>query len=259
MAATPLVTLGRSLAGMWRALATAVGALARAVGRNAATARELDPEHRRDAAALTVLLLAVVAGLGLYLDAAGPVGRGLADVTRVLIGTAAYLLPVVLGAAAVHMLRQVPRPQSRGRAVVGGTALTLAVVGLLHLGAGSPATTADRAHSGGLLGAAVGVPLAHGLSAALAVPVLFVLGVFGVLVVTATPLSVLRGAAGSLLRRRSGSESDSSTATATCRRRARSRRRAARGRDAPRSRSARSRQPPTPRAHRVRPAGRVPA
>ncbi|HZE49928.1 MAG TPA: hypothetical protein VE074_10220, partial [Jatrophihabitantaceae bacterium] len=40
-------SIGRGIAAMWRALAVVVGGVARAVGRNAATARDLDPEHRR--------------------------------------------------------------------------------------------------------------------------------------------------------------------------------------------------------------------
>ena len=75
--------------------------------------------------------------------------------------------------------------------LVGTLALTLAVLGLFDLWAGSPATAHGRAHAGGLIGAGVAAPLERGLSAVIAVPLLFLLGVFGILVVTATPISQL--------------------------------------------------------------------
>ena len=52
-----------------------VGTLARAVGRNAATARELDPAHRRDGAGLAVLAAAVVSAVAVWFGAAGALGR----------------------------------------------------------------------------------------------------------------------------------------------------------------------------------------
>jgi S-DNA-T family DNA segregation ATPase FtsK/SpoIIIE len=61
----------------------------------------------------------------------------------------------------------------------------------LDLWANSPRSSHERAHAGGLIGRAVAGPLSSGLSAAIAVPLLLMLGVFGVLVVTATPISAI--------------------------------------------------------------------
>jgi S-DNA-T family DNA segregation ATPase FtsK/SpoIIIE len=177
---------------MWHALAVVVGGLARAVGRNAATARDLDPEHRRDGGALGVIAIGAIAAMAIWAHAAGPIGRGLTALVRILIGNGAVVLPVILVGIGIHMLRQVAQPESRGRVIVGSLALTLSVVGLLDLWANSPTSAHGRSHAGGLLGAGIAAPLRHGLSAAIAVPLLFVLGVFGVLVVTATPISQLR-------------------------------------------------------------------
>ena len=63
---------------------------------------------------------------------------------------------------------------------------------MLHLWADSPSTNGGRSHAGGLLGAAIAAPLEGGLSAKIAVPLLFLLGGFGVLVLTATPVRQLR-------------------------------------------------------------------
>ncbi|MCW2497476.1 DNA translocase FtsK 4TM domain-containing protein, partial [Jatrophihabitans sp.] len=189
----PLVGVGKLIAALWHALATLVGGTARAVGRNAATARDLDPAHRRDGAALVVLALGIVSGVAVWFHAAGPIGHHIASGCRAVIGNGAVLLPLLLIGAAAHMLRQVPQPHSRGRLVVGGAALTVSILGLFDIWGASPSSAADRKDAGGALGAVIGGPLSHGVSAALAVPLLLILGAFGTLVVTATPFSVLVG------------------------------------------------------------------
>ena len=180
----------RAIGHLWLALGRLVGTLARAVGRNAASARELDPAHRRDGAGLGVLALAVIAAIALWFDAAGPLGAAIGGLLRLLIGNAAVAVPPLLGYGAVHILRQRPEPETRGRALVGYTTVMLAVTGMLHLWDGSPKTTGGWSHGGGALGAFVGL-LERVLPAALVVLVLFLLGTFGVLVVTATPISHL--------------------------------------------------------------------
>ena len=190
--ALPLVGLGHGISAVWRGSAHVVGGVARAIGRNAATARELEPEHRRDGAGLGVIAFGFICAMAVWADAAGPVGRAVTSACRLLLGNGAALLPLILVGAGAHLLRQEPQPQSRGRVLVGSTALTLSVLGLLDLWAGTPHTSHGRSYAGGLIGTAVGGPLSTGLSAAIAVPLLLGLGVFGILVVTATPISALR-------------------------------------------------------------------
>src|SRR5437588_857549 len=57
---SPLDLLLRALSLLWMGLAHGVGWVVRAVGRRAADARDLDPEHRRDGAGLLVLGIAVL-------------------------------------------------------------------------------------------------------------------------------------------------------------------------------------------------------
>jgi S-DNA-T family DNA segregation ATPase FtsK/SpoIIIE len=168
-----------------------LGSVARAVGRNAATARDLDPAHRRDGSALAVLATGLVAMVGIWFHAAGPIGKAINGGCRYLAGAGALLVPVILLATGAHMLRKAPEPQARGRLLVGATAISLAVLGLLDIWSGDPATAHGRASSGGIVGAAVGGALSQGLSAVIAVPLLAVLGAFGILVATATPISAL--------------------------------------------------------------------
>jgi S-DNA-T family DNA segregation ATPase FtsK/SpoIIIE len=187
----PFVALGKALALIWRSIASALGGLARAAGHGAVTAKELDPSHRRDGAALGVLALGLVTIMGAWFHAAGPVGRGLVDAIRTVIGNGAIVLPLVLLGAGAHMLRQARNPQARGRIVVGTVAITVAILGQFHLWANSPTAWDGRRHAGGAIGAVVGGPLERGLSAGVAVPLLLIVGIFGVLVVTATPVSAL--------------------------------------------------------------------
>jgi DNA segregation ATPase FtsK/SpoIIIE, S-DNA-T family len=204
----PFVGLGRALAAIWRAIASLIGGTARAAGRNAATARDLPPEHRRDGAALGVLAFGLISVMAVWFHAAGPIGRAVDAACRAFVGNAALLVPLVLLAGGAHMLRQAPEPQARGRVVVGAAALVIAVLGLLDVWADNPSTAHGRAHGGGLIGIVIGKPLSAGLSPVLAVPLLGVIGAFGILVVTATPISVLFGYFGSLLGLGRGAETE---------------------------------------------------
>ncbi len=186
----PVAPLGRSVAWCWSLLARAAGGAARAVGRQAATA-QLDPAHRRDGAGLAMLGLAVVAAVAAWWHDGGPVGSWIDRGLHATAGSLAAAVPVLLAASGVHLLRQLPKPEERGRVVVGWLALALAVPGLFHLGAGSPDTWSGRTRAGGLLGELAARPLERGLNAQVTVILLFLLGAFGVLVVTATPVNTL--------------------------------------------------------------------
>ncbi len=86
----------RALAAVWRTLARAVGSLIRAVGRGAASARDLDAAHRRDGWGLALLGIAVITAIGIWWHGAGPVGSMVDSAVRVWIGLIAVVFPVVL-------------------------------------------------------------------------------------------------------------------------------------------------------------------
>jgi DNA segregation ATPase FtsK/SpoIIIE, S-DNA-T family len=201
----PLAPLGRALSGGWLLLARGAGSAARAVGRQAATAR-LDPAHRRDGLGLAVVAVAVVTGVALWSSGGGPVGRVVHDLLRGGVGTLAVVLPVLFLAAGLHLLRQLPKPEERGRVGIGWAALALAGAGLFHLGNGRPADRAGRDGAGGLFGAWVAGPLQRGVGTALAVLLLVLVLFFGLLVVTKTPVNRIphriREVRDRLLRRR---------------------------------------------------------
>jgi len=185
----PLRLFGRALIAMWMGLAHALGWLVRAVGRKAATARELDPEHRRDGAGLAVLGLAVLLAAGVWFNAAGPVGVWLANTVRLFLGGIAAALPVLLLLGAVKLMRAPAEDGPRGRGLVGWTALFAGVGGLLHLGMGQPTAPLMLEKAGGLLGRVTGGLLATAVTSWVAVPLLLLTSLFGLLVVTATPIN----------------------------------------------------------------------
>jgi S-DNA-T family DNA segregation ATPase FtsK/SpoIIIE len=180
--------LGRGVGALWMGVAHSVGWVARGVGRQAATAREIDPEHRRDGAGLLMLGLAILVGVAVWAGSAGPLGTWVADAVRLFLGGLAVFLPLLLLYGAVRLMRKPADPEHRGRTVVGWTAIVVATASLLHV-AQRPADDVEMTHSGGLIGFGVGALLQRAVTAWVAVPLLVLLLLFGLLVITATPIS----------------------------------------------------------------------
>jgi S-DNA-T family DNA segregation ATPase FtsK/SpoIIIE len=168
-------------------VAHSVGWAARGVGRQAATARDLDPEHRRDGGGLLLLGLAILIAVAVWAGSAGPVGTWLADTVRLFFGGLAVILPLLLLYGSIRMMREPADPAHRGRSLVGWTALIIATASLLHV-AQHPAEDAVDT-SGGLIGYGVGALLERAVTGWVAVPLLVLLLLFGLLVITATPIS----------------------------------------------------------------------
>ncbi|WP_235928453.1 DNA translocase FtsK [Goekera deserti] len=179
--------LWRGASGVWSLLARGAGGLARSVAPPAEN-EPLAPEHRRDGVGLAVLGVAIVLGAAAWTTGIGPVGTGLATGVGWAIGSLVLVLPVVLLLVAVRLLRHPPRPEARGRLLIGWTCVLAAVLGTAHVVGGGPVEAGERGGAGGLFGWAVGTPLTAGLGAVVAVALLVLLAVFGLLVVTATPV-----------------------------------------------------------------------
>ncbi len=196
--------LGRGLGAVWLSLAHVVGSGTRHVGRGA---RDLDPVHRRDGLGLGLvgLALAVAAGTWFHLD--NPVGRVAVAVGAGAVGLLAPLIPLLLVAAAWRVLRRPQESAANGRLGVGACLVLVCAVGLIDVFGGSPlpseGATAMRG-AGGILGFLVASPLVALGSAWVAVPLLVLLGLFGVLILTATPLHLVRERVLGMLRGRSG-------------------------------------------------------
>ncbi|MFS0899639.1 FtsK/SpoIIIE family DNA translocase [Mycolicibacterium litorale] len=176
--------VGRGARAGWLMLAKGAGSTARSVGR----AREIEPGHRRDGVALALLGIAVVVAAASWFDAARPVGAWIDMVLRSLVGDAVALVPIVLAAVAVVLMRSEPDPESRPRLILGAAMIALPALGLWHLWSGSPQAPGERQQAAGFAGFAIGGPLADGLTAWIAAPLLFIGVLFGLLLVTGTTI-----------------------------------------------------------------------
>jgi S-DNA-T family DNA segregation ATPase FtsK/SpoIIIE len=165
-------------------VAKGAGSTARSVGR----ARDLEPGHRRDGIALGLLGLAVVLVASSWFDAARPVGGWIDTVVRAVIGSAVVLMPLLLIAIAVVLMRTEPNPEARPRLILGAAMIGLPVLGLWHLWAGAPEDPVARRAAAGFVGFALGGPLSDGLTVWIATPLLIIGVLFGVLLMTGTTI-----------------------------------------------------------------------
>ncbi|MDL4818134.1 DNA translocase FtsK [Actinomadura opuntiae] len=169
--------------------AVTVGSVFRAYGNGA---RNLDPEHRRDGLGLALLGSSIVLASVTWFRPDGVVTIALEKVVRGGIGIVAMALPVVLALLAWRTLRHPEQNEETGRVVIGLTALTVGVLGVLHIAAGIPSPAKDMPgvrDAGGVVGWLVSAPLDAALSGWVAVPLLLLLSGFGLLVITATPIA----------------------------------------------------------------------
>lgn len=159
--------------------------------------------HGHDVWGVLAVAVGVVAALGVYADAAGPVGEALATGIAAVVGRTAAFAPVglvVIGALLIRGPRQDGETDAVRlvRLVVGAGLVLVAACGLLHLAGGRPpldAAVDDVAEAGGWVGAAVGVPLVSLLSPWGAGLVLVAVAVIGAVLVTGVPLRTATGRA----------------------------------------------------------------
>ena len=136
------------------------------------------------------IVTAIVAGLGIYSNLAGPVGHGLAVGIGAAVGLVAWLVPpalLALGVLAIRGPRVEGDPPSFVRPAVGGGLILLALCGLLELTRGRPQwgdPLDDFVQAGGAVGALVGGTLSRLIGVWGAGLVLVALGVLGLLVLT---------------------------------------------------------------------------
>ncbi len=173
--------------GGWNLLARGAGGLARSVAKPE-EAEPLAPEHRRDGVGLAVLGLSIVLGAAAWSNEIGPVGGALADGMRWIVGSLVMVLPAVLFVAALRLLRSAPKPEARGRLVIGWLCTSASVLGIAQVTGTGADPEQGRPGSGGLVGWAVGTPLSAGIGPIVAVALLALLAFFGLLVITATPV-----------------------------------------------------------------------
>ncbi|MEU1806809.1 DNA translocase FtsK [Streptomyces sp. NPDC019937] len=189
----PYATSGvyRAARAVWMGLARTVAAMFRSIGRGA---KGLDPAHRKDGSALLLLAVALIVAAGTWSSLDGPVGDLVEMLVTGAFGRLDLVVPILLGAIAGRLFLHPERPEANGRIVIGLSALVIGVLGQVHIACGAPGRGQGDAaiqDAGGLIGWAVSRPLIYTMGDVLAVPLLVLLTVFGLLVVTATPVAAI--------------------------------------------------------------------
>jgi len=144
---------------------------------------------------------ALLLGLAVYLDLAGPLGRGIETLVGWLAGLGRFAIPLVLLGVGVSFVRR-GRSSSPFRLAIGWVMMSLSALGLLHLANGPDGISASADEfidAGGYLGAFVAEPLQAIIATAGAAVVLIAVLAGGALLVTRTSVATLAQNTGGFL------------------------------------------------------------
>ncbi|MGN5380418.1 DNA translocase FtsK [Streptomyces lasalocidi] len=182
----------RLVRALWLGAAHAVGAVFRGIGRGA---KNLDPAHRKDGIALLLFGIALIVACRHLGPSEGPRRRSRGDPRHRRLRPArparadtargdrrtVHPAPGAAGGQRTDRDRAVRARHRRARA--GPHRLRLARAQRRHAG--------DKGRRHGLIGWAAATPLTYTMTDVLAVPLLALLTIFGLLVVTATPVNAI--------------------------------------------------------------------
>ena len=128
-------TLFRGVAAVWLGIAHAVGAGARGIGRSA---RDLEPEHRRDGAGLFLFGVAVIVAAAVWFEMPGGLMELMRTIVTGSVGKIGWLVPLVVVLAGWRVMRDPVHNGPAGRQVIGWTAFAFGILGIVHIANGSP-------------------------------------------------------------------------------------------------------------------------
>jgi DNA segregation ATPase FtsK/SpoIIIE, S-DNA-T family len=202
----------RGIGALWKFFAKTLGSSIRFIFRGA---QDLDPAHQRDGLAFIVFILGLISAAGVWFSLDNVVGHGIYAAVFGLIGRLGFITPIIFIYFAFRLFRAPDDSKATGRIIVGTFVLLTSITGLLHILNGSSGTgqTAIR-NGGGWIGYGISTPLVALVTIILAIPILLILLFFGILVITATPVSKVFGRISTLFHWGSGKVSDARAARA---------------------------------------------
>ncbi|MFC7880141.1 DNA translocase FtsK 4TM domain-containing protein, partial [Isoptericola sp. NPDC057391] len=178
----------RAVRGLYLGVAHGLGGLTRSITKGA---RDLEPEHRRDGVAFFLIALALVVAAREWWGISGTFGTVVHAVVAGTVGLAGVAVPVLLLWLGFRVMRHPERGQANSRVAIGLIFVVVSVCALVAIAEGTPAP-ADGFEAlqdaGGIIGYLAATPVVTGLTEWVAVPLFLLLGFFGILVVTATPV-----------------------------------------------------------------------
>jgi S-DNA-T family DNA segregation ATPase FtsK/SpoIIIE len=202
----------RGVGAIWKFISKTLGSSVRFIFRGA---QDLDPAHQRDGMAFLIFILGLISAAGTWFSLDNAVGHGIYAVAIGLIGRLGFVTPIIFIYFAFRLFKAPDDSRATGRIIVGTSVLLISITGLLHILNGSSGTgqTAIR-NGGGWIGYGISTPLVALVTTILAIPILLILLFFGILVITATPVSKVFGRVSTLFHWGSGKVSDARAARA---------------------------------------------
>jgi S-DNA-T family DNA segregation ATPase FtsK/SpoIIIE len=202
----------RGVGAIWKFIAKTLGSSVRFIFRGA---QDLDPAHQRDGLAFIVFILGLISAAGVWFSLDNFVGHGIYAAVFGLVGRLGIIAPIIFIYFAFRLFKAPDDSKATGRIIVGTFVLLISITGLLHILNGSSGTgqTAIR-NGGGWIGYGISTPLVALVTTILAIPILLILLFFGILVITATPVSKVFGRISTLFHWGSGKVSDARAARA---------------------------------------------
>lgn len=174
----------RALISVWRFIAKAIGSTVRFLFKEA---RGLDSAHHRDGLAFLLLIFALVSAAGSWFHLHNPIGRFMNTVLLGTFGKVAIVVPVLFIYFAFRLFKAPEEGRANGRITIGAILLVLSSTGLVQVFNDSDFSSIKSA--GGAIGYGVGHPLSSLGTSLLAIPILFLIFFFGLLIITSTPVS----------------------------------------------------------------------
>jgi S-DNA-T family DNA segregation ATPase FtsK/SpoIIIE len=202
----------RGIGAIWKFISKTLGSSVRFIFRGA---QDLDPAHQRDGIAFLIFILGLISAAGTWFSLDNVVGHGIYAAVFGLIGRLGFITPIIFIYFVFRLFKAPDDSRATGRIIVGTFVLLISITGLLHILNGSSGTgqTAIR-NGGGWIGYAVSTPLVALVTTILAIPILVIFLFFGILVITATPVSKVFGRISMLFNWSSGKVSDARAARA---------------------------------------------
>jgi DNA segregation ATPase FtsK/SpoIIIE, S-DNA-T family len=162
-------------------------------GQASAELRQAIEGREHEFAGIGFIAAGVLLGLAIYLNLAGPLGRGVETVVGWLTGLGRFVVPIALVAIGAALVGK-GQSMRRFRLAIGWGLLGLSLLGLLHVVRGPEKIMANfdtLGRAGGWIGALVGEPLRSLIASGGAIVVLVAACVGGALVLTGASLRTL--------------------------------------------------------------------
>ena len=177
----------RAVGWLWRLIAKGIGNSIRFIFRSS---QELDPAHQRDGVAFFIFILALISAAGIWFDLDNLVGRGIFAFLFGGVGVLANAVPVLFIYFAYRLFKSSDDSGDIGRISIGTLLLIISTTALAHIINGSTGTGATAMREGGgWIGYGISTGLVALVTSVLAIPILIIFLIFGLLVITKTPVS----------------------------------------------------------------------